>query len=301
MLIPRPWSFVQKQRSQAQTLEAAKPVALDARFKLASVLSAVCLALIVSRLAYSARVYRSKIPQILVLIIALLAVRAAYALAGSWNWALSPYRLDVGVVWLYGLGYAPAILILVLVNVRGYLDENEDRALISQRAVRGDEDEDGIRMASQSRTSHFQPQSQRPPSWWFKSRDHGPSHGRVFKEPDPRTRKNVAHNPATSRPSLRDEEDESGSSWWRRQRQGEEDTRSRNPRQIGSRPSTGSFAKEHDLLVQLRPGERNSRRESDHGSVDDRSGESRSRESEPSSSTSSLYSRPQVVRSMLDV
>lgn len=89
------------------------------------------------RLAYSSRVYHVQIPGILLQVVLLVAIRLAYMLAGSWVWQISPYRLDVNIGWLYGLGYAPILLILYLLNLRGYLNENEERILIAQRASRG--------------------------------------------------------------------------------------------------------------------------------------------------------------------
>ncbi|KAH0845412.1 hypothetical protein FOPE_11799 [Fonsecaea pedrosoi] len=135
-LVPRSWSFAQKQRSPTQTQGLARPVALDARFKSASVLATVCLGLIVFRLGYGSRTYRANIPTTLLLTIICLGLRVAYVLAGSWVWGLSPFRRDLSGGVLYGLGYAPALLILVLLNIHGYMNENEDKVLIALRASR---------------------------------------------------------------------------------------------------------------------------------------------------------------------
>lgn len=46
---------------------------------------------------------------------------------------MSPLRYDVPSGYLYGLGYAPALLLIALFNVCGFCELNEDRALLANR------------------------------------------------------------------------------------------------------------------------------------------------------------------------
>ncbi|OAL31051.1 hypothetical protein AYO20_08472 [Fonsecaea nubica] len=298
-LVPRSWSFAQKQRSPTQTQGLARPVALDARFKSASVLATVCLGLIVFRLGYGSRAYRAKIPTTLLLTIICLGLRVAYVLAGSWVWELSPFRRDLSVGLLYGLGYAPALLILVLLNIHGYMNENEDKVLIALRASRGEELGDGLALAAQS----HQPHSRKPPAWWFRSQSHSASPGGVFKMPSSSRRpplEEISHATDTNRA---EQQDESGHAWWQRRRQ-EEDARYRKPRQsvnstrsvgrsaVTDSGTTGIDSRFTDTESSLPPPQyqRDTPYESRRDGL-----------SQPESSTHSLQSPPQVVRSMLDV
>ncbi len=66
----------------------------------------------------------------------LLAVRLVYGIASSWNWDLSISRVGVNVGWPFGLGYTPILLIIVILEIAGYIEENEDRILLQNRSVR---------------------------------------------------------------------------------------------------------------------------------------------------------------------
>lgn len=61
-------------------------------------------------------------------------VKITYAIAASFCWSVSPLRLGVNPGWIYGLGYAPVLLLVALFNVCGLCEVNEDKALIAQRA-----------------------------------------------------------------------------------------------------------------------------------------------------------------------
>lgn len=294
LVIPRGWTFVQKQRSQDQISSLAIPAALDARFKAGSVLAVVCLGFIVFRLAYSSRVYRVRIPGVLLQVVLLVAIRLAYMIGGSWVWQISPYRLDVHIGWLYGLGYAPILLILCLLNLRGYLNENEEKVLIAQRASRGDEG--GIRLESRPSYPRGNLGDASANSWWSRSRGKMPYVERSFKDP---TSPSVEGSSAGIIPSnLRADEDESGQSWWQRRQQEELDTRRRGSRTAAqaAQSRSGDGSSEDSRPTQHRwLGESVSSlgTMSETGtSIDGRS---------HGSSMRSLQSRPQAVRSMLDV
>lgn len=309
MLIPRSWSFAQRQRSPSQTLEAAKPAALDARFKVASALATIGLGLIVFRLGSGSQVYRSKIPLTLLLIIVLLAIRIAYGLAGTWVWALSPYRLSIHIGWLYGLGYAPTILILMLLNGRGYLNENEDKILISQRASRGDASNHSIHIALQDRGNRTRSRRNTPPPWWFRPRNSSSSPPGVFGMP-PSSPHHLSENRIRSpSPRFGKLQDESGHYWWQRWKQGEEDARCRKPRQdITESSSVGGATRDEmgTASAKARELEEDDRLQSGRWKTDGKGGNDGlngiyAQPPSKESSTHSLRSPPQVVRSMLDV
>jgi hypothetical protein len=295
LVIPRGWTFVQKQRSEAQISTSARPAALDARFKAGSLLATVCLGFTVFRLAYTSRVYRVQIPWPLLQAVILMAIRLAYMLTGSWVWPISPYRLDVNIGWLYGLGYGPILLILCLLNFRGYLNENEEKTLIAQRASRGEED--GISLQPRHRQIQSRLQQASSPSWWSKSRETMPYGGQAFKTPTSPTPGRV--NTGTLPSDLYADGDESGQFWWQRRKREEFDTRRRKSRTrtVDSNPSqVGGGSRRDTSVTQSRWTER------DDSSISIVSRTTSNGESgNIGSSTVSLQSQPQAVRSMLDV
>ena len=70
------------------------------------------------------------------MVITILAVRIGYTIASSFEWSISPLKYDVNSGWIFGLGYAPALLMIVVFNIYGYIEPNEDQVLIAQRAER---------------------------------------------------------------------------------------------------------------------------------------------------------------------
>lgn len=314
MLIPRSWTFAQRQRSPEQTLESAKPAAVDARFKAASILAVVCVGLIVFRLVSASRAYRSNIPPILSSITVVTAIRLAYAVAGSWVWSLSPYRLELNIGLLYGLAYAPAILILFLLNVRGYLCENEDKILIAQRSLPGDEPSQRFQIPLRELKDRRRVTRERPPSWWLRTRNSTGSPGDPFKIP-PSSKLSPSQTDSAASSSKLVEQDESGHYWWQQRRQEEDDARFRKSRQSANKTRIvrGSQAPESENTGVAsgrserdgsppRPPPRYERETHDptEGNLSHQV-YGRGNESMTASSTNSLQSAPQVVRSMLDV
>ncbi|EXJ95599.1 hypothetical protein A1O1_00721 [Capronia coronata CBS 617.96] len=314
--IPRSWSFVQKQRSPIQTLDSAKPRALDARFKIASVTAVLCLTLITFRLTYTSRSYRLRIPCTLLIVVGLLAMRIGYAVAGSFVWTISPYRLEVSIGWLYGLGYAPILLVLYLLNLRGYLEENEDKIMISQRTRRGIELEEDMHL--KSGTGRAREHQGMHPSWWYKTRHAGLPPTAVFKSAGSQLRREPGDTSKGTPSQSADDHDESGHYWWHRRKEGEHDPRlrkSRHSTNASSAWSTVDYDNDH-AGANLRWTERGVSsllRDGVSPTMETNASEpkyspyarSRGRLSKSSSSSSSssqsLQSRPQVVRSMLDV
>lgn len=57
----------------------------------------------------------------------------------AFDFSISPLNQHGNVAIIYGLGWTPIFLILVIMEVWGYLEPNEDRVLIRQRRIRGAE------------------------------------------------------------------------------------------------------------------------------------------------------------------
>jgi Protein of unknown function (DUF2434) len=287
MTIPRSWAAIEKQHSPSETLTIARPSALDARFKAGAFFALAAWLIICYSLHHSIRHYRQRTktlteravhannsPTNSFLGISISAVSVGYSIAGTWVWSISPLNAKVSNGWLFGLGYAPALLIIVIYNIFGHFNMNDDKALVIQRQYRerAIEQELGI------------DRSTRKPSWWSKmSGDH---HGDLA--PEERLRhltSEIGGGPATSRRigetlemvSLRNElvaNDE----YERRQ----EGTKS------DSKPAyfvRGSTMLEPEATVAVAK-----RKDTDTEASDD-----------STTSAWSVQAKPQVVRSMLDV
>jgi hypothetical protein len=97
-------------------------------------------------------------PPKLYLAIIVLGVRLAYGIFMPWNWETSIFKFDSSPEWYYGAGYAPSFLIIVIFNIWGFIDENEDKQIIAQRRARGQIADNELGLVKR-------------PHWWRK-RDH---------------------------------------------------------------------------------------------------------------------------------
>ena len=175
MTIPRTWSNIEYQRSPQQINDYAKPSGTDARFKAGAFLALLAWCTTCYCLQHAIHYYKPRshgplgsltgflrhAPLKFLLIIPITAVRVGYDIATSFTWSISPLKYDVNAAWMYGLGYAPALVVILLFNVWGYLDPNEDRDLLRQRAERG-------------RSIDAELGLNQKPSWWRKL--HGDNH-----------------------------------------------------------------------------------------------------------------------------
>jgi hypothetical protein len=66
-------------------------------------------------------------------------IMVAYEMACAFDFSISPLNLNGKVAWIFGGGWAPLALVILVHEIWGYLDPNEDRELIRQRRVRGAE------------------------------------------------------------------------------------------------------------------------------------------------------------------
>lgn len=149
MAIPRSWTAVEKQQSPSQAQMIARPSASDVRFKAGGFFALAAWIVTVYSFHHSISHYLPK-NQILIepavkinnslvkllLGLSLSAVTVAYLVAGTWFWPISPLNLQVSTGWFFGLGYAPALLIIVAYNVFGHLQRNDDKALTMLRRGR---------------------------------------------------------------------------------------------------------------------------------------------------------------------
>lgn len=150
LAIPRSWTPIELQRSPEQQDARAKPAATDARFKAAGFMALAGWLVICYSLAHSLYRYRRPpadsrcglsylhaAPTKFKLVISILAVKIAYAIASAFEWSISPFKYNANSGWIYGLGYTPALLIIVVFNLFGHEEPNEDQALMAQREERG--------------------------------------------------------------------------------------------------------------------------------------------------------------------
>ncbi|KAF7593439.1 hypothetical protein BBP40_011542 [Aspergillus hancockii] len=147
LTVPRSWSAIELQRSPEQAALNARPVATDIRWRTAGFMALTGMLVICYSLEHS--IYRYKpcpastagqilfylnaAPSQFLVVIAILGVKIGYAIASSFDWTVSPLKYDVDSGWIYGLGYTPALLIILVFNVCGFCELNEDKALITQR------------------------------------------------------------------------------------------------------------------------------------------------------------------------
>ena len=173
MTIPRRWTPIEKQRSPDQQEQVARPAATDARFKAAGILAIGCLIVIAYSFAHSMYRYKRRpqgrswfafyltfIPLKLLSIYFLAVLKVVWSIVSSFQWSISPLKYDGDPGFLFGLGYAPVLLVLIILNIYGYTDPNEDRALIGQRIERGRATDAELGIAAGTRK----------PAWWRRLR-----------------------------------------------------------------------------------------------------------------------------------
>jgi len=201
MAIPRSWTAIRKQNSPEQTINVARPAALDGRFKACAILGLAAWAVTCFSLLHGFHHYwsnmnllighlrsRSNDLQRLIGGVIAAAVAVGYSLANTWLWSISPLNANVSNSWLYGLGYGPCLFVLVIYNFFGLFSLNDDKALMMQRQSRD-------RRVDNSPGYERMPQGL--PRW---SKKHGDSHHRTSaKDPLRALATNIGGGPATAR------------------------------------------------------------------------------------------------------
>ena len=171
MVVPRSWTGIEKQGSLQMTNMVAKPSATDSRFKAGGFLALVAWCITIYHLRHSIHYYKPRnrgpfwsligffrhTPTKFLLTLPLSLVLVCYTLASSFSWTINIGNQNANPGYIYGLGYAPILLIMIINEIGGLIEPNEDRDLMRQRTERGQaiDSEIGIR---------------KKPAWW---RQHG--------------------------------------------------------------------------------------------------------------------------------
>jgi hypothetical protein len=174
MSVPRSWSNITNQGGIVQQMTVARPVATDGRFKASTVFLSIAWLIILYCIRHILHYYRPhrrnpvnftkilirEFPAQYTMGLIVMGVYVGYTFAATWNFNISVMKYDVAVVYPYAFGYTPCILLLTIFNVWGYIEPNEDKALIKQRIARGQSVDAEIGITKK-------------PSWWSKARgDH---------------------------------------------------------------------------------------------------------------------------------
>lgn len=146
LAIPRNWSPLKFQSSPELQDAVAKPAATDYRFCAAAFMALGALGVICYSLCHSTYHYcinstvhfrfvliHRAIPLKFLVITPILGIKVVQTLASAYAWSISPFNYNVHPGWLFGFGYVPIVLILVLFNFFGLVEPNEDLALMLMR------------------------------------------------------------------------------------------------------------------------------------------------------------------------
>jgi hypothetical protein len=148
MVVPRSWTNIEKQRSEAQTAMFAEPTATDIRFGLAPIFLLAGWFTIFYSLEHSIKLYKSQgqqnrvcgfieyIPPRFRLTMPLSLIIVGYESACSFCFSVSPLNLRANLGMMYGLGWGAPLLIMLVQSISGCLDPNEDKELQLQRRLR---------------------------------------------------------------------------------------------------------------------------------------------------------------------
>ncbi|CAO2656339.1 Nn.00g051420.m01.CDS01 [Neocucurbitaria sp. VM-36] len=160
LVIPRSWSAVQKQNTNWQKEDLARPTATSVREKAGAVLAVLAWAVICYSLWHSMKHYTQRslrnCPGQIMINITLLAIRIGYGIASAWNWDVSVCQIGVQLGWPFGLGYAPLLLIIIVLEIGGFIEGNDDKLLIQQRIARGRAFDEELNITKK-------------PNWWQKT------------------------------------------------------------------------------------------------------------------------------------
>jgi hypothetical protein len=172
MVVPRPWGAIEVQRDPDQTAQKAEPAATDLRFKAGAFFLFGSWLTTVFSLWHSIKHYKSRkrgilnrviglikyLPPRFIITIPLSLVMIGYEAASAFEFAISPMKIDTNLAFMYGLGWGPIAMIIVIQEIYGYMSPNEDRELIRQRRVRGAEIDQEMGIT-------------RKPHWWSRIHD----------------------------------------------------------------------------------------------------------------------------------
>lgn len=169
MVIPRSWTNIEYQRSVEQEEDVARPSGTDTRLKVGALLAICAWIVIIVSLWHSIKVYKpdsasigGKLTKFIrhcslkhVACIVILGVRLAYGVLSAWSWDTSILKWDVNPVWPFALGFAPILIVVIILEVAGFIEENEDKVILRQRRERGAQYDRDLGIT-------------RKPNWWSK-------------------------------------------------------------------------------------------------------------------------------------
>lgn len=139
MVLPRSWGTIELQRDSEQSRLRAEPAATDTRFKIAAFMLLGAWLTIAFSLYHGGRfsqTFTLIVPTKFALALGLSLVMICYEIAYSFYFWMSPMNIYGDLCMMYGLGWGSISLIFVVFEIYGYLEPNEDRALIRQRRLR---------------------------------------------------------------------------------------------------------------------------------------------------------------------
>ncbi|KAL6852876.1 hypothetical protein ACO1O0_007424 [Amphichorda felina] len=153
LVVPRSWTFVQKQRSPEQEAAVTEPTATSVRFKVAAFFLIAAWITTCFSLYHSVKHYKPRnrglfnrafgliraIPLRFILIVPLNLAVIIYQTLIAFNYQYSLIRADGPVGIIYGWGYGAQLAILLVQVAYGWASPNEDKELVRQRRVRGDD------------------------------------------------------------------------------------------------------------------------------------------------------------------
>lgn len=172
LVIPRNWGSIELQRSTQQTMSKAAPSATDGRFKAACFLLLVCWLTIAFHLRHSIKHYRERnrgivnraiglvkfTPYRFQLIVPLALAVVAFQALAAWEFQYSVFDVSGNRIAMFVGGYVPALLIMLIQIIAGFINPNEDKELIRQRRIRGAATDRELGIV-------------RKPAWWKRRQD----------------------------------------------------------------------------------------------------------------------------------
>ncbi|KAK0648057.1 hypothetical protein B0T16DRAFT_326765 [Cercophora newfieldiana] len=178
LIVPRNWGKIEHQRYPEQTILDAIPAATDGRFKAAAFCLVVCWLITFFYLRHSIKHYcpRSQgflnrtvglirfIPWRFYFLLLISAAIPTYQALVAWEFAWSPLNVQGLKAAIFAGGYTPTLLIVYVQIVYGFITPNEDVELKRQRRVRGADIDAQLGIAPK-------------PAWWWRVRHAGEGGG----------------------------------------------------------------------------------------------------------------------------
>ncbi|KAK3367768.1 hypothetical protein B0H63DRAFT_498041 [Podospora didyma] len=167
LIVPRNWGIIEHQRYPMQVVLDAEPAATDGRFKAAAFVLVACWLTIAFSVWHSIKHYCERnrgifnraigifrfMPYRFLLLMPIALAICAYQALCAWKFDYSPLNVYGSRVAIYVGGYLPALLILIIQSISGFMRPNEDKELLRQRRERGTQIDRELGLAAK-------------PAWW---------------------------------------------------------------------------------------------------------------------------------------